>query len=382
MHSFGDFGPSEPFIGVEGSRSALSTPALVLDLDRMERNIAHMAARTRQSGHGLRPVAKIHKSIEIAKRQVAAGALGVCCATLAEAEVMANGGVPGVLLFSSVVSEPKITRLAALNARAEGLLVAVDDAANVDQLAHAARSTGARLRMLVDFEVGGRRTGIVYEDAAIALAKHITEIEGAEFAGLQGYHGGLQNTPDYDERTRLQAACVAPLARLVERLSANGLTPAIVTGGGSGSYQIDPPQGVLTENQAGTYIFMDVNYIDIVFEREMPHPFEVALLVHTTVISASNPGYVVTDAGVKEFAREELAPRILSGPAAGALYELIGDDLGRVTTKPTSARPGVGEVLECVTPHCYATLNLYNAYHCVRGDTLVDIWPIDARAQW
>ncbi len=382
MHSFGDLGPNEPLIGVEGSRSALSTPALLLDLDRMERNIAHMAARTRQNGHGLRPVAKIHKSIEIAKRQVAAGALGVCCATLAEAEVMADGGVPGVLLFSSVVSEPKINRLAALNARAEGLLVAVDDAINVDQLAHAARGAGMQLRMLVDYEVGGRRTGIADEVTAIALAKHINATEGVEYAGLQGYYGGLQNTPDYDERTRLQAICVAPLARLIERLSAEDLAPAIVTGGGSGTYQIDPVQGVLTENQSGTYIFMDVNYIDTVFEREMPHPFEVALLVRTTVISASNPDYVVTDAGIKEFAREAFAPRILSGPAAGAIYELIGDDLGRVATPADSMRLGVGEALECVTPHCYATLNLYNAYHCVRGDTLVDIWPIDARAQW
>ena len=382
MDLFGDLGPNEPLIGVEGSRSALSTPALLLDLDRMERNIAHMAARTRESGHGLRPVAKIHKSIEIAKRQVAAGALGVCCATLAEAEVMADGGVPGVLLFSSVVSEPKINRLAALNARAEGLLVAVDDATNVDQLARAARGAGMQLRMLIDYEVGGRRTGIVDEDTAIALAKHISATDGAEYAGLQGYYGGLQNTPDYDERTRLQAVCVAPLSRLIERLSAEGLTPAIVTGGGSGTYQIDPVQGVLTENQSGTYVFMDVNYIDTVFEREMPHPFEVALLVRTTVISASNPDYVVTDAGIKEFAREAFAPRILSGPSAGALYELIGDDLGRVATPPDSMRLGVGEALECVTPHCYATLNLYNAYHCVRGDTLVDIWPIDARAQW
>ena len=382
MHPFGDLGPNEPLIGAEGSRATLSTPVLVLDLDRMERNIAHMAGRTRRSGHGLRPVAKIHKSVEIATRQITAGALGVCCATLAEAEVMADGGVPGVLLFSTVVSEPKIERLAALNARANGLLVAVDDAANVDQLANAARSAGAKLRMLVDFEVGGRRTGVVGQDEAVALARHIAKTEGAEFAGLQGYHGGLQSTPDYDERAQLQAACVAPLARLVERLTAVGLTPTVVTGGGTGTYEIDPVQGVLTENQAGTYIFMDVNYIDAVFERETPHPFEVALSVRTTVVGTSNPGFVITDAGVKEFAREDFPPRILSGPAAGALYELVGDDLGRVTTLQGTPRPQVGETFECMTPHCYATLNLYSAYHCVRGDTLVDIWPIDARAQW
>ncbi len=381
MHSFGELGPNEPLIGVEGSRSALSTPALILDLDRLESNISHMAARTRQSGHGLRPVAKIHKSIEIAKRQVAAGALGVCCATLAEAEVMADGGVPGVLLFSSVVSEAKINRLAALNMRSEGLMVAVDDTTNVNELAHAARSMCKPLSMLVDYEVGGRRTGLVCEDAAIALAKHICATEGATYLGLQGYYGGLQSGPDFKERSRLQAICVAPLARLIERLSAENMEPAIVTGGGSGTYEIDPVQGVLTENQAGTYIFMDMNYIDTVFEQEMPHPFEVALMVRTTVISACNPDYVVTDAGIKEFARESLAPRIQTGPAAGASYELIGDDLGRIATPSGSMRLGVGEALECVTPHCYATLNLYNAYHCVRGDTLVDIWPIDARTQ-
>jgi len=382
MHSFGELGPNEPLIGVEGSRSALSTPALILDLDRLESNISHMATRTRQSGHGLRPVAKIHKSIEIAKRQVAAGALGVCCATLSEAEVMADGGVPGVLLFSSVVSEAKINRLAALNTRAEGLMVAVDDATNVNELAHAARSTGKPLSMLVDYEVGGRRTGLVCEDAAIALTKHICDTEGAIYVGLQGYYGGLQSTPDFKERSRLQAICVAPLARLIERLSAENLKPAIVTGGGSGTYEIDPVQGVLTENQAGTYIFMDVNYLDTAFEQEMPHPFEVALMVRTTVISACNPDYVVTDAGIKEFARESLAPHILSGPAAGASYELIGDDIGRIATPSDSMHLSIGETLECVTPHCYATLNLYSAYHCVRGDTLVDIWPIDARAQW
>ena len=306
----------------------LETPCLLVDLDAVEHNFRVVADTYRDTECKMRQHTKNIKSPRLATMQIEAGGTvgGVCTAKLSEAEVMADGGVPGVLLFSSVVSESKINRLAALNARAEGLLVAVDDATNVDQLAHAARGAGMQLRMLVDYEVGGRRTGIADEDTAIALAKHISATEGVEYAGLQGYYGGLQNTPDYDERTRLQAICVAPLARLIERLSAEGLAPAIVTGGGSGTYQIDPVQGVLTENQSGTYIFMDVNYIDTVFEREIPHPFEVALLVRTTVISASNPDYVVTDAGIKEFAREAFAPRILSGPAAGAIYELIGDE--------------------------------------------------------
>ena len=175
-----------------GSRTALSTPALVLDLDRLERNIAYLADYLGKAGHGVRPVAKIHKSVEVAKRQIEAGALGQCCATLAEAEVMADAGIPGVLLFSQVVTEPKIARLAQLNARADGLLVAVDDTAVVDRLAAAALRAGRPLRMLVDFEVGGRRTGLVAVDGALALARHITETEGAVYAGVQGYNGSFQ----------------------------------------------------------------------------------------------------------------------------------------------------------------------------------------------
>ena len=135
MGAIGKLGPNETLIGQQGSREALSTPALVLDLDRLERNIAYLADYLGQAGHGVRPVAKIHKSVEVAKRQMEAGALGQCCATLAEAEVMAHAGIPGVLLFSQVVTEPKIARLAQLNVRADGLLVAVDDAAVVDRLA-------------------------------------------------------------------------------------------------------------------------------------------------------------------------------------------------------------------------------------------------------
>ena len=381
MGPIGALGPNASLIDQPGSRAALSTPALVLDLDRLERNIAYLAVFLDEAGHGLRPVAKIHKSVEVAKRQVAAGALGQCCATLAEAEVMANAGIPGVLLFSQVVTEAKIARLARLNARADGLLVAVDDKAVADSLAAAALEAGRPLRMLVDFEVGGRRTGLVSVEDAFALAQHIAETDGAVYAGVQGYNGSFQREPDFAARSAEQARCTAPLAALCGRLAAAGLAPEIVTGGGTGTYAIDADTGLFTECQAGSYIFMDVNYADTPFEPGNPHPFETALFVRTTVIGARDE-FAITDAGIKEFAREELAPQVASGAHADSLYELVGDDLGRVTVPEGARVPQVGEALECVTPHCYGTLNLYDVYHCVRGDTLVDIWPIDARAQW
>ncbi len=380
MSPTGELGPNQALIDQSGSRAALETPALVLDLDRLERNIAYLAGYLADAGHGLRPVAKIHKSVAVAKLQAAAGALGQCCATLAEAEVMADAGIPGVLLFSQVVTGPKIERLARLNARADGLLVAVDDAAVASRLAAAAREAGRPLRMLVDFEVGGRRTGLASIDDAVALARHVAGTDGAVYAGVQGYNGSFQREPDIAARRAEQERCTAPLAELCERLAAEGLAPEIVSGGGTGTYAIDAAAGLFTECQAGSYIFMDVNYIETPFEPDNPHPFEPALFVRTTVISARDE-FAVTDAGIKEFAREELAPRVTSGAEADSRYELVGDDMGRVTVPAGARVPQVGEALECLTPHCYGTLNLYDAYHCVRGDTLVDIWPIDARAQ-
>ena len=376
------FGPNRSLIGVTGGRRRLSTPALLIDLDALERNISVMAEQLAAAGHALRPVAKIHKSVEIARRQIAAGALGVCCATLAEAEAMVDGGIPGVLLFSSVVGAAKIQRLAELNARADGFMVAIDDPDNALQLADAAARSGKRLKVLIDFEIGGRRTGLAASDAACALARRTADNDWLEYVGVQGYNGNDQRLPDYAERARRQAASVAPLRALCERLAAIGLKPGIVSGGGTGTYAIDPEQGVFTESQAGSYVFMDVNYGATALRHDAPMPFLTALFVRTSVISVAQPGFVITDAGIKEIAAAEFPPRIAHGAPAGASYDLVGDDLGRINFASAADRMQLGDAVECITPKCYATLNLYRVYHCVRGDTLVDIWPIDARANW
>ena len=380
----GTCGPNERLIGTQGSRHALGTAALVLDLDAMEANIASMAEHARSHGYALRPVAKIHKSVEIARRQVAAGGLGLCCATLAESEVMTDGGVPGVLLFTSVVTGPKLERLAALNARAEDLIVVADDPSNVAQLAQAGRRSGRSLQLLVDVEVGGGRTGIAGEQRAVELARLAAETDGLEYAGVQGYVGRHQNTVDYDVRRMRSRELLQPLVRVVEQLHAQGLAPRIVSGGGTGTHDFDHELGVLTEVQAGTYVLMDMNYRDVVMRRDDPHPFRSALSVRTTVISAAQPGFVVTDAEVKEldaiFGIDH--PAILRGAPAGAIYSLVGDDMGRIDFARQEDRLAQGDVVEVMPPHCYQTLCMYSHYHVVRGDELVDIWPVDARTSW
>ena len=377
-------GPNEHLVGEPGSRHLIGTPALVLDLDRLDANIRSMADHAAQHGYALRPPGKIHKCSEIARLQVAAGAVGVCCATLSEAETFVQHGVPGVMLFSTVVTDPKLERLAALNAQTDGFVVAADSSENVEQLGVAARRSGRPLGVLVDYEVGGGRTGTADEDTAVALARAIADTDGLEFAGVQGYVGSYQTVRDYDERRRITRSCLEPLGRLLDRLRAVGLPASVVTGGGTGSHEIDAELGVLNEIQPGTYIFMDVNYLDTPIRRAEAHPFACSLSVRTTVIGAAQPGFVITDAGAKEVdgLYGPLAPRILTGAPEGASYSIVGDDLGRVDFTSAADSLAVGAVVEIVPPHCYQTVAMYQVYHCVRGDELVDIWPIDALASW
>jgi D-serine deaminase-like pyridoxal phosphate-dependent protein len=377
-------GPNEALIGVPGSRHALDTPALVLDIDVMEANIASMATHARAHAYQLRPVAKIHKSVDVARLQIAAGANGVTCATLAECEAMTDGGVAGCLLFTSVVSRPKLARLAALNARAEDLIVVADNLANLLPLAAAGRESGTSLQVLVDIEVGGRRTGIAGDERVVEFAKRVAETDGLQYAGVQAYVGDHQNTVDYQARRARSRELLAPLVPLVERLKDEGLAPRIVSGGGTGTHDFDHELGVLTEFQVGSYVFMDVNYRDVVLRADDPHPFGLALSVRTTVVSAEQSGFAITDAGMKELdAMLGLKyPAILRGAPDGASYSLAGDDIGRIEFADAKDRLDVGAVVEILPAHCYGTLNMYSHYHVVRGDELIGIWPIGARDNW
>lgn len=377
-------GPNAILIGRPGSRRALGTPALVLDLDRLDANIRSMAAHAESHGYQLRPPAKIHKSTAVARRQVNAGAVGVCCATLSEAEAMVEAGIPGVLLFTSVVSEAKLQRLAALNARAEDFIVATDDFDNVTQLGRATRATGQTLQVMIDFELGGGRTGLADQDSAVALARHIQKTDGLDFVGIQAYNGQGLSEHDYDPRRTVVLERAHRVSQIVAKFEAEGLHPRIVSGGGTGSHDIDSETGVFTEMQVGSYVFMDGYYKDTVMRRNEPHPFAPALTVWGTVVSAAQPGFVITDVGLKEIdgAFGPISPTVISGAPSGASYSLVGDDLGRIDFASAHDGLPVGAKFELLPPHCYQTVTLYSVYHCVAGGELVEIWPIDALRSW
>jgi D-serine deaminase-like pyridoxal phosphate-dependent protein len=370
-------------IGRPGSRAELMTPALVLDLDSLERNIAGMAGFCRMRGVALRPHAKTHKSLAIARRQLAAGAPGICVATLGEAEVMARGGIPGLLITSPVVTRAKIERLLELREVAADLMVVADDLGNVEALARAAQARravgGKPLQVAVALDLGGRRIGVTNPESGLALARRIAASRGLGFAGVHAYAGPLQHIEDYDARRRQTEAASAEVAGLVARLEAAGLAPGIVSGGGTGTHEIDSRGGPFTELQAGSYIFTDVQYDAVALREDAPRPFEPALFVRTTVISANRRGLATTDAGLKRFATDGPPPEIVAGAPAGATYRFKGDEHGQVVFANDGDSLPLGAAVECLTPHCDPTVNLYDHYHVVRGDTLVEIWPVDAR---
>lgn len=371
-------------LGQQGSARALNTPALVLDLDAFERNLAKMAAHCAAAGLGLRPHAKTHKSVEIARRQMAAGAVGVCVAKLGEAEVMGAGGIESVLVTSPVVKEDGIRRLMELNARIGDLMVVVDDMANAEALGRAAAPGrgGARpLKVLVDLDVGLHRTGIAPGEAAAELAEFVAASPGLSFMGLQAYAGHLMHVADYAERREKSLTAMGELGGMRDMLRERNISCAILTGGGTGSFDIDPEAGVLTDLQAGSYVFMDTEYNAVGQKDASGAPFETSLTVQTTVVSANTPGIATTDAGIKAMATDQKTIAIASGAPDGTAYFLFGDEQGGLLFPDRDTRLDPGAVLNLETPHCDPTVNLYDCYHVVRDGTLVDIWPVDTRGQ-
>ena len=363
-------------IGQQGSRASLNTPALLIDLDALDRNIAAMAGLARAGGVALRPHAKTHKSVEIARRQIAAGAVGVCCAKLGEAEALSEGGVDNILITSPVVGRPATERLAALSRQARGLMATVDHPDAVDALAAA----GAPLTLVVDIDPGLHRTGVADADAAVALAERIAAADTLTYGGVQFYCGSEQHIEAYADRRDAIGARTGYLSSVLARLAEAGLAPPLVTGGGTGSHAIDIELGVLGELQVGSYIFMDRQYADCVL-AQWRAPFETSLMIDARVISANHPFMVTVDAGFKAFATEAGPPRILSGAPAETAYRFMGDEHGALIPPKGVAPPRLGSVVTFGAPHCDPTVNLYDAYHAVRGDTLADIWPIEARGR-
>lgn len=358
----------------------LPTPALLVDLDRFRANIEKMAEHCRGTGATLRPHAKTHKCPEIARRQMAAGARGISVATVPEAEAMVAAGVTGVLLTSPIVEPGKIARMVALVRKDPSVTLAVGHPREVDLLAEAALTQGVRVNVLVDLDVGDHRTGVAPGPAAVELARRIDGCKSLRIRGVQAYSGRSSHVVGFAER---KAASREAMSRAVETrdlLRAAGLDAAILSGGSTGTYNIDPelPGGI--ELQAGSYIFMDNGYRAIGGRSGDADysDFAPSLTVLTTVVSTGASDRVTVDAGIKAFATDSGGmPR--SRDREGLEYRFGGDEFGVLTARPGASLPRLGDRLEFYVTHCDPTVNLYDRIHAVRGDAVEAVWPIMAR---
>ena len=355
----------------------VDTPALLLDLDAFEANLATMADLLAPTGAKLRAHAKTHKSAVIAHRQIASGAVGQCVQKVAEAELLAWGGVADILVSNEVVGPRKLARLAALS-RIAHVAVCADDPAQVAAIETAAADAGVRLTVLVEIDVGAGRCGVAPGPEAVALAKLIAGSRHLIFGGLQAYQGSAQHRRTHEERRTLIDDAIEGTRRTVEQLRQQGLDCAIVGGGGTGTFALEAASGVFTEIQAGSYVFMDVDYARNRDRSGDPvGTFRHALFVLASVMSAPRAGIAVLDAGLKALAVDSGLPEVWEHP--DLKYVGASDEHGKLSFDGAAAAPKLGEKLRLVPGHCDPTVDRYDWYVGMRAGRVECLWPIAAR---
>ena len=361
-------------IGQPGSGLSIPTPAAVLDLDAFDRNLAKMAARAAAAGLALRPHAKSHKCAALARRQVEAGAVGVCCAKLAEAEAMAAAGLTSILVTSPVAGAVSAQRAARLAAMLPDFRIVIDHADGATELDAAAQGP---IQVLIDIDVGMGRTGVADAAQALQVAAAIAARPNLTLIGVQAYGGHWQHIHGLEVRTAAVGDGMARLQTILAALREAGHALGVVTGGGTGSFATDVAQGVLTEVQPGSYAFMDREYRDAL-GTDPDGAFEQSLVIAATVISANHPDWVTVDAGLKAFATEGPLPAPLTPKFAGCAYRWFGDEHG-LLMRPAGQAAVRGERVDFIPPHVDPTLDRYDVLHLVRNGVLVDIVPIEGR---
>lgn len=371
-------GPNAHLIGETGGRSRLATPCLVLDLGGLKRNLARAADFCRANGIALRPHTKTHKCVAIARMQVEAGAAGLCVATIGEAEAMAAGGIGDILVTSAITQPGKLER-AVMLARSVKLTLVADDPGIVALIGRAAAEAGVSIGVHVDVDLGRHRNGVTSAAQAVVVANAIAEQPALPLAGMQAYASHISHLESFVARQAASVECARMIGDIRSALEAAGHRIETVTGGSTGTLFMDPGLGCYTELQAGSYAVGDVEYAALALTGEGTWPFETALTVRVSVIGRNWPGRVTCDGGNKHFSAKGTLPAFVSPPSLGAVYRPDSDEHGVIELVPGVPQPALGENFELIVPHCDPTVNLYDHIHVIEGDTLIGIWPIEAR---
>ncbi len=360
----------------------IQTPCLVLDLDALERNIRKMGDYAASHGMRHRVHGKMHKSVDVARLQERlGGAVGVCCQKVSEAEVFARGGIKDILVSNEVRDPAKIDRLARLP-KAYGcrLITCVDDIGNVAELSAAATRHGSTIECFVEMDVGAGRCGVIGADQVVKIAKAIAAAPGLKFTGIQAYQGAMQHLDQFEARKAKLEAAIAMVQAAVDALTAVGLAPELVSGGGTGSYYFESSSGVYNELQCGSYAFMDADYgriLDRNGQRIDQGEWENAFFILTQVMSHAKADKAICDAGLKAQSVDSGLPMIFG--RTDVEYVKCSDEHG-VIADPKGVLK-VGEKLRLVPGHCDPTANIHDWYVGVRNGKVEVVWPVSARGK-
>ncbi|HHY11679.1 MAG TPA: DSD1 family PLP-dependent enzyme [Firmicutes bacterium] len=374
--------------------SELETPALMVDLDIMEANMEKMMAFLKKSGAGvgIRPHAKTHKTPQIALAQMAKGALGICCAKVGEAEAMAEGGLPDILIANQVVGHRKIKRLAALSKKTN-LKVAVDTKENLQDISRESAKQGGKVGIVIEVEVGNKRGGVRTVEEAVEIAKLASTLPGVWYAGVMGYEGFAVFMPDFEARKAAANGAYDILLSFRDAIEEKaGLDSEIVSAAGTGTFQFAGRRQGLTDIEAGSFIFMDVRYGDTAGVG-----FRHSLAVVATITSHPEPDLYICDAGLKSMSREfgiistlpsygvkvsNMSEEHVSLRPSDNPHQLPGfKELNDKYAKP--AKPlGIGDKVLLIPSHCCTTVNLHDIIYAVRNGKIEDVWKVTGRGRF
>jgi len=359
------------------TKDVLPTPCMVVDLDLFEQNLGKMATRARQSGLSVRPHIKVHKSVEVAKRQIAQGAIGLTCATIAEAELMSGAGLKNVLWTKQPASVNNIARAIALTKRDPTFMFVVDDPVIVEWVEQAAAAEKARCRIVVAVFANSMRQGIDYGEPAVALAQKVASSSHMWFEGYMGYSGVAAHTKGWDARRRQSSSDLAGLRETVALSRKAGLPVSIVSGGSTGTYDIDQENG-LTELQAGSYVFMDTGYFAIGGKEDDKtySDFQGALTILVTVDNKHHPKLATTDYGTKAMARS--TDKVKGKP--WLQVDSQGAEYGALIWKDQDPEVKIGDRVEIYCTNLDMSTNSFDRYYVARGEQIVDVWSIMGRS--
>ena len=356
----------------------LQTPALIIDLDVFDANLVKMQSYLQEQDIALRAHTKMHKCPIIARKQLESGARGVCAAKVSEAEVMCAAGIEDVLVTSPIATPDKVSRFVEARKNNPGLKIVVDCADSADLLAKVAGLEGLVVDVFVDLDPGMGRTGIETGDKTLQLVRHIGESDSLNLSGLQMYAGNCMHIEGFSKRKQKYAHLLSKGVETLALLDEAGIVIPVVSGGGTGTYNMESDLGLINELQAGSYAFMDIEYRDIGgVDSEQFLDFGVSLFVLVTAISQPQSRLITVDGGFKSFASDKMAPEFRD--VEGVIYHWGGDEHGIVQLNNPSREIRLGNKLSMLTPHCDPTVNLHDFYFPYRDGLVHEVWPISAR---